>query len=100
LNKESFVPYRHPAGKDAISRTDRWLTPPAIAKTLGVDPHRVLGWIRAGKLAAVDLSDGTRPRYRVAPEALEAYLESRAVVAPTHRVNRRQPQSPNIKKFF
>jgi excisionase family DNA binding protein len=82
------------------AKSDCWSTPPAIAKKLGVDAHRVLNWIRAGKLAAIDLGDGTRPRYRVSPEALDAYLESRAVTPNPPPSRPRRIVLPNVKQFF
>jgi excisionase family DNA binding protein len=69
-----------------------YLTPPEIAKLLRVSPEKVLGWIRRGKLKAVNVSDGFRPRYRVSQEDLDAFLKVREVQPPSPRTHRkRQP---------
>ena len=44
------------------------LTPPQVAKRLGVNPDKVLHWIRKGELHAVNVTvkPGGRPKYRIA----------------------------------
>lgn len=70
------------------------LTPPEIAKGLGVDVHTVLAWIKSGQLTARRLGSGTvRPRFRVAQSALDAFLRSRETSAPS-RPKRRRPAKP------
>jgi excisionase family DNA binding protein len=55
------------------------MTPPQIAKRLGVASEKVIGWIDGGELRAVNLSAGeVRPRWRIMPEDLAAFLASRA----------------------
>lgn len=50
-----------------------------IASRCGVTKPVVLRWIRAGDLAAVNVSSGGRaPRYRVSPDALAAFLVRRS----------------------
>ena len=68
----------------------QFLTPPTVGKILGVDPSRVIGWIRAGKLDAINLSEGRRPRYRVSRDALDRFLRQRQVVAATKPVRNRR----------
>lgn len=60
---------------------DRMLTPPAIARLLGISQDKVLGWIRSGELRAVDVADraSRAPRYRIAREWLDELLRDRAV---------------------
>ena len=75
-------------------------TPPAVGKLLGVDPARVIAWIRSGKLKAVNLSDRTRPRYRISQEALEEFLRQREVTTQPTRTwtRRRKPRwFPEVK---
>ncbi|MBN2292341.1 MAG: helix-turn-helix domain-containing protein [Pirellulales bacterium] len=75
-----------------MTTSTRYLTPPAIAKILGVTPERVICWIKSGKLRAFNLSEGTkRPRYRVAPDDLEDCLRACEVEA-TPRPRRRKQQ--------
>lgn len=55
------------------------LTPPQVAKQLGVAPETVISWIRTGFLVASNLATGTRPRYVVKPSDLEDFMASRQV---------------------
>ncbi len=78
-----------------------FLTPPEIAKTLRVSSEKVLGWIRKAELTAINVGNGTRPRYRVRREDLESFLKSREVRPPAPRARRtrqvqRQPEGGPI----
>lgn len=48
-----------------------------VAKELQVSPGKVRSWIHSGQLRAANLTNGPRPRFVVAPEDLEAFLQSR-----------------------
>jgi excisionase family DNA binding protein len=61
-----------------IASNERWVTPPTIAKRLAVTCDKVLTWIRSGQLRAVNLSDKGRPRWKISPEDLAAFLESKS----------------------
>lgn len=77
-----------------------YMAPPAVAKRLGVAPEKVIGWIRSGKLKAVNVGDGiVRPRYRVSPDALDDFLRSRDA-SPAPKPARRRRQDPNVIKFY
>lgn len=56
-----------------------YLTTTDVAEKLSVSRSQVVALIRAGKMAAIDVGVGTRPEYRVAPDALDAFLASRKV---------------------
>jgi excisionase family DNA binding protein len=62
-----------------------WLTPPQLAKQLGVQAEKVLGWIRAGELRAVNVAEraSRRPRWRISAEAFEEFLRRREAVLRT-----------------
>jgi hypothetical protein len=67
----------------------------------GVKPHVVLACIRAGELAAKDISQpgSRRPHWKIPPAAVEAFEARRAAVpevAPA-RSRRKKPQSPTIE---
>ncbi|MCY2987169.1 MAG: helix-turn-helix domain-containing protein [Planctomycetota bacterium] len=66
-----------------------YLTPPEAAAELRCRESKILGWIRAGRLPAVNLSEGLRPRYRISRAALDDFLTALAVV-PASRPVRRQ----------
>lgn len=72
-----------------------FLTPPEIAKLLRVRESKVLGWIRSGRLPAINVSDGQRPRYRVRRADLDAFLAGQVVVPVSRPVRReRRPEVP------
>lgn len=67
-----------------------YLNPPSIARMLGVNQDKVLGWIRSGELTAVDVSAtrGGRPRWRIARADLDSFLNRRRATPPP-KVRRR-----------
>lgn len=84
-----------------MSVTSRWQTPPQVAEDYGVDPHRVVAWIKSGKLHAINVSDGLqRPRYRISPEALVAFELARSA-GPEPKVSRIRRHKPEgVIEFF
>ena len=78
--------------------TTPMLTPPQVARRLGVKAQRVRAWIRSGELKAANLSDATRPRYRVDPIDLQIFLQRRSA-GPAPKVSRRRRDS-SITEFF
>ncbi len=50
-------------------KTDRQkMTPPQIARLWGISPDKVVAWIKAGELPAIDgatRANGKRPRYLI-----------------------------------
>ena len=80
-------------------RTKR--TPPELAKQWGVDPEKILTWIRSRELRAIDASTnrGGRPRYLIDMADIALFEASRAVQPPTPTVRRRRVD-PNVIQFF
>jgi transposase len=78
-----------------------FLTPPQLAKRYGVSADKVVGWILAGELAAVNLATvaNGRPRYKIAEEAVQVFEQRRAVVSPPPRRKRTTPVK-NSGKFY
>ena len=77
------------------------LTPPELARQWGIDVQKVLHWIKAGELRAVNLAtrrDG-RPRYAIDQADIAIFEASRTVQPPTPRMRRRRVD-PNIIQFF
>ena len=66
----------------AVARTK--LKPAEVAGAWGVDVGKVLAWIHAGELPAVDVSKrrGGRPRWRIDVADLAAFEASRRNVQP------------------
>ncbi len=80
---------------------DRYLTPPAVARRYGVDVHRVLGWIRAGQLRAINVGDGAqRPRFRVSAADLAIFEASRAAEPQPKARRIRRRRDPLVTEFF
>ena len=79
----------------------QYLSPPEIAKRYGVDPHKIIQWIRRGELIAIDVSStpGGRPRYRISPADL-AIFEATRTAGPTPKAIRRRRKDPSVTKFF
>jgi excisionase family DNA binding protein len=67
-----------------------WLTPPTIAKELHCRASKPIAWIRSGKLAAVNLSEGSRARYLVRREDLDEFLQRRQVTPPPPTVRKQR----------
>jgi hypothetical protein len=61
-----------------------WLTPPQLAKTFAVGVEKVVAWIRNGERRAVNVAQttGGRPRWRISPTALEAFIRRRESASP------------------
>lgn len=80
--------------------TVRFRTPPKIARELGINVNKVLGWIARGELAAVNLAERPtgRPRWKVSREALDEFLASRTPAAPQPR-KRRARKSEELEYY-
>jgi hypothetical protein len=82
------------------------LTPPAVARRWGISPSKVLHWIRAGELRAIDVSKrrGGRPRFLVSISDLEAFAASRSSslgrLADRPRKRRRARANDGVIEFF
>ena len=87
-----------PDSKAAIP-DGRWPSSPKVASLLGIDPAKVLGWIRAGQLRAVNVGNGNRPLYRINPSELERFIASRSTTAPPPKPARRKKSSV-VRKFY
>ena len=81
-------------------------TPPQLAKKYNIDPNRIRGFIEAGKLRAINLSNATRPRYRITEDDWDDFLNSCQTCpkppAPqsTGSSRRRRSKDAKPKKFF
>jgi excisionase family DNA binding protein len=78
-------------------------TPPELAKQYGVSPDKVLAWIRAGELRAINVATrlGGRPRYRISEEDLAAFEARRAARPSPKRQRPARPREANdVIEFF
>lgn len=71
---------------------NRFSTPNELAARYGVKPSKVIEWIKAGELKAIDTAtrQGLKPRYKCSPQAVELFEASRAVSKPAMPTPRRQ----------
>lgn len=78
-----------------------YLTPPTIAKRLGVSCEKIVGWILAGELRGSNLAarTGGRPRYRVSEADLAEFLEQRSASVLPKAPRRRRAQSSG-RRFY
>jgi hypothetical protein len=70
------------------------LSVPQLAEKWGISPNKVLAWIRAGELRAVNIAmnrSGDRPRYVIDVADIEAFEQSREA-RPARRA-RTKPRS-------
>jgi excisionase family DNA binding protein len=77
-----------------MTNDKRFLTPPQAAKLLGVGAEKVKAFIDRGELVAINLSMGDRPRWRIAPDALQVFLKSRSNVATKATAPKQAKRSP------
>jgi excisionase family DNA binding protein len=86
------TPKRKPAERDR-------LTPPEVAKQLGVSADTVRGWISSGALKAVNVAGpGKRPSHLISPDAL-AEFERRRAPEPAVVRRRRKPAGQLVQRY-
>lgn len=76
--------------------SDRWVTPPQFAAARGVGLRKVLGWIEAGELAAVNMAASRkgRPRWKISPEAIAAFDAGRTSTGSVQAAPQRRRKAP------
>jgi hypothetical protein len=77
------------------------ISPPELAARWGIDPAKVIAWIRAGELRAIDASThpGGRPRYLIDVADILIFEQRRsATPAPAAPRRRRKPEG--VIEFF
>lgn len=86
-----------------LSTDKEFFKPPEVAELLNVEPYRVIQFIHAGELRAVNVSMGVqRPRYRISRQDLEHFLAARVqpVKSKKGRPRKRQTRDDGVIKFF
>jgi excisionase family DNA binding protein len=80
-------PRAEPAAEPAAPADNRPMMVPEVARFLRVRPDKVLSWIRSGRLRGYNVAEHEtgRPKYRVNPEDLEAFMLMRVPLQPTPR---------------
>lgn len=82
--------------------TAKYFTPPEVARQLGVKPSKIIGFITREELRAIDVSErgSKRPRWRVSPDDLKAFLASRSNQKPAAPVARRRRARAPLVDYF
>jgi len=73
------------------------------ATRLGVNPDKILRWIKTGEIKAINVAQkvGGRPRYRIDPVDLAAFEARRLVrIQSSASVRRRKHAVQNVVEFF
>jgi hypothetical protein len=81
--------------------TPGYLTPPVIARQLGVKSGKVIGWIKKGELFASNCAADRagRPRWKVSRSSLNQFLEARGNRKPI-KATRRRKSALTVQEFF
>ena len=82
-----------------MDQDTRFLSPPAVARILGVSPDKILKWIADGALRAVNVSSADRPRWRIDPEDARSFLRNRSNQTRLTRRRRRRDVPPPGKSY-
>ena len=80
-----------------------YLTPPQYAKRLGVDPAKVVAWIKRGELRAVNVATNAsgRPRYRIPVDSICEFEQRRSARQPAKPARRkRKRQDDSFVNYF
>jgi len=79
-----------------------FLSPPEVAELLRVSHSKVLTWIATGDLRASDVASyrGQRPRWKVARQDLQDFLDRRAATPPPKTRRRKRKPDPDVTKFY
>ncbi len=82
--------------------TRQKITPVEYAARLGVDPHKILAWIRSGELHAINAatSQAGRSRFLIDERDIELFERRRATDGPVQAPRRRRVKNPEITEFF
>ena len=77
-------------------------TPPEIAREWGISPAKVIAWIRAGELRAINAAARPtgRPRYLIDVADLAEFAARRSTVSPPAPRPRRRRQPADLIEFF
>jgi len=84
-----------------VAIAKRKFTPPEVAALWGISADKVVGWIRAGELRAIDASRnrGQRPRYLIDVADL-ADFEARRTATPPPKQKRRRRADTGTIEFY
>ncbi|MGO9109665.1 MAG: hypothetical protein ACLP9L_10565 [Thermoguttaceae bacterium] len=84
-----------------MKATRRKVSPPALAAQWGVDKAKIIAWIRAGELRAIDAATkrGGRPRYLIDVEDIRTFEQGREVLPACPQRRARRNRLPQTKQY-
>ena len=93
---------RSPRLEPEAADKDAKFTPPQLARRLRVSPDKILTWIKAGELRAVNIGTNPRgrPRYLIDLKDVESFEARRSVGKPASAPRRRKRASDDVIEFF
>lgn len=79
----------------------KFYTPPTLARQAGVAREKIIEFINRGELRAINLSEGTRPRWRISDDDWQAFLASKSNQKPVKPVTRRKvAKATGVTQFY
>jgi excisionase family DNA binding protein len=88
---------------EAFEETKSIYSVPEVARRIGVDPDKVLRWIKNRQLKAYNVAEfigpNRRPRWRITAASLAEFLERRAAGTPA-TAPRRAEVTDDVIEFF
>ena len=78
------------------------MTPPELAKRYGVEPSKIIAWIKAGELRAVNIATRStgRPRYIIDEEDVAVFESRREAKPPVTSARRPRRPAGQPREFF
>ncbi len=77
-----------------------YLSPPELARRLGINPGKIIAWIRSGEMPAINIATrlSGRPRWRISQADLVIFAARRAATVPPKSRPRRK--TAGVIEFF
>ena len=99
MTQASVVNKRSAKPEDKTSKT---LTPPQLARQMGVHVDKIYAWIRSGELRATNtaVKRGGRPRYRISREDAEDFQRRRQNSPPPPPSPRRKKKDSGVTEYY
>jgi excisionase family DNA binding protein len=84
----------------ALCKNDNFMTPPVVAKKLGVGVAKVHRWIQSGMLPATNVTLSGRPKWRIDSNDLTQFIQTRQPVPRPVARRRKHKLQGGGKTFF
>lgn len=79
---------------------NRFLSPPQVARILRTSADQVHRFIESGELKAINLSLADRPRWKIDPNDLQAFLDRRSNQVATKPEQKRKTEFVKPARVF